>query len=153
VADIVEIEPASLCIIPVKHAVITDAQSALGTSGQPMVRIGCESHAHFVHLPLDGFLDCGGKLVKGFATGVRPDLERSAHRKSGLAGAILAGRNLSAGLFKLDLDLLRKLKLVFEELIEPQLEVRQLLRGKPRDSGLDFLHCAHADILPPLRDM
>ena len=70
VADIVEVEPASLSIELVKHAVITDAQSALGTSGPAMVRIGAESHAHFVHLPLDGFPDCGGKLVKGFAAGV-----------------------------------------------------------------------------------
>ena len=115
--------------------------------------MGAESHAHFVHLPLDGFLDRGGKLVKGFAAGVRPDLERSAHRKSGLAGAILAGRSLGAGLFKLDLNLLRKLKLVFEELIEPLLEVRQLLRGEPRDSGLNFLHCAQADNVADLRDM
>ena len=91
-----------------------------------MTRIGAEARAHFVHLPLDGFLDCGGKLVKGFAAGVRPDLERSAHRKSGLAGAILAGCNLGAGLFKLGLDLFRKFKLVFEELIEPLLEVGQV---------------------------
>ena len=89
VADVVEVEPASLRIELVKPAVIANAQSALGTSGQPMVRIGVKSQAHFVHFPLDGFLDCGGKLVKGFAASVRPDLERSAHRESRSPSTIL----------------------------------------------------------------
>jgi hypothetical protein len=35
---------------------------------------------------------------------------------SPLAGAVLTGRNFGAGLFQLGLELLRKLKLVFEEL-------------------------------------
>jgi len=153
VADIVEEQPPARHIELVEHAVIPDAQSIFGTSGQAMVGISAEPGAHLIHLALYGVLYSGGQLVEGLAVGMRPDLKCRAHRRSRLARTILTGRNLGAGLVELSFDLVRKLELVFEELIEPLLEVCQLLRGEPRDSGLDFLHCAHADILPPLRDM
>src|ERR1019366_3035007 len=98
-------EPASPGVEFVKHAVITNSQSVLGTSGQPMVRIGAEPHAHFVYLSVHVFADCSGKLVKGLAATVRPDLKRSAHCRSRLAGAKLARRDFRAGLVKFGFNL------------------------------------------------
>jgi hypothetical protein len=104
-------------------------------------------------LALDGFLDCDGQLVEGLALRMRPDLKRRAHRKSPLACTVLSGRNFGAGQFELGFDLVRKLELVFAELIEPLLKVRQFLCRELRDGSLNFLHCAHTGNLAVLGDM
>jgi len=152
-AYIMEEEAARLDVELVKDAVITDTQSILLAALQPVMQVGTQSIAYFVHLAPDGVLDSRWQLIVGLAESMRSDLEGCAHFDLRLACAVLAAGNFSVGTFKCGLSLIAESKLVLAKILQPFPEFRQILRRQLWDGGLNFLHRAHDPKLPLFRGL